>query len=720
MTAAPPSEPYPAFSISVNRLAAEFGADGRDRETTASAIAAELLASHDYGNWASKGGSLPIDEGERRPLDAWLRDVESQFDLDLVAKTKHEKIDGVLTIWALSMLDDTLLKALTIEEVFKSLVNEVDPALRPAGDFESTVSSREGGATETRGGQARPAVDRTLTADETPSSDGGQAQTSTTEGEDPTPALNDDVRDLLPSRDDEPAVEDLLGRRAFAESLATRIRRLYDGEFSTLIHLYGPWGAGKTTLLGFIEQELKQPRPPESDDDVPSGSEREARERAGQRWSVVWFNAWQQQRSEPPWWQLHDAVFRCVSGGRRWSRLTLREHWWRVTVRWGSAALALLATIVVLGIITVVAWSTLGDIDRGVKFAGSVLTVASTIGAATYLIGRQLLLGPNSARAYAEAANDPAAELRKHFDWLVRRSSGPVAIFVDDLDRCNHEYVIEFLEGIQTIFRHAPVAFIVAADRAWLRASFEHAYRPFTEHVGTPGRPLGYLFLEKSFAFAVPLPRISPGLVREYLREITAEGATGFEARREEATRRAEAALADASEQELITTASRAEDDAFLAQARREEVVRKLQSIHYETEAEHRLVRYTGLLEPNPRGLKRLANFYAVARDAAILQGAHLDVDRFPLFVILAMRWPVLMEHLERYPGAIEVSTGGKSYTRDAHGALSDDLIALLQSEHVRQVATGVGATPRVSPLDAEAIAAWVGTREEPETRSSP
>ncbi len=43
-------------------------------------------------------------------------------------------------------------------------------------------------------------------------------------------------------------------------------------------------------------------------------------------------------------------------------------------------------------------------------------------------------------------------------------------IFIDDLDRCQGAYVIELLEGIQTLFKAAEVVFIIAADRDWLHA----------------------------------------------------------------------------------------------------------------------------------------------------------------------------------------------------------------------------------------------------------
>ena len=79
-------------------------------------------------------------------------------------------------------------------------------------------------------------------------------------------------------------------------------------------------------------------------------------------------------------------------------------------------------------------------------------------------------------------------------------------MIVDDLDRCKSEYVVALLEGIQTLFADEPVAFVIAADRTWLCQSFATAYGAFDPVVGEPGRPLGYLFLEKTFQVSMSDP----------------------------------------------------------------------------------------------------------------------------------------------------------------------------------------------------------------------
>ena len=102
--------------------------------------------------------------------------------------------------------------------------------------------------------------------------------------------------------------------------------------------------------------------------------------------------------------------------------------------------------------------------------------------------------------------------VKGQFTDLIRWIHHPVAIFIDDLDRCRGDYVVQLLEGIQTTLRDEPVTFVVAADRDWLADSFAAEYSTFTSTSAEPARPLGYLFLEKTFQLSVAVPRLSPAL----------------------------------------------------------------------------------------------------------------------------------------------------------------------------------------------------------------
>ena len=93
----------------------------------------------------------------------------------------------------------------------------------------------------------------------------------------------------------------------------------------------------------------------------------------------------------------------------------------------------------------------------------------SSVGAAIALVvslltgitalSRSLVPGSErAAREFVELTNDPTNRITRHFKNLVNQINQPVAIFIDDLDRCNDTYTVEFLEGLQNLFREAHVS----------------------------------------------------------------------------------------------------------------------------------------------------------------------------------------------------------------------------------------------------------------------
>ena len=95
---------------------------------------------------------------------------------------------------------------------------------------------------------------------------------------------------------------------------------------------------------------------------------------------------------------------------------------------------------------------------------------------------------------------------------MIGQIGRPVAVFIDDLDRCDAKFVVELLQNIQTLFRSAPVLYVVAADRAWICTSYEQVYEDFTDNIGLPGKSMGHLFLEKVFQLSVEVPDLSDAI----------------------------------------------------------------------------------------------------------------------------------------------------------------------------------------------------------------
>jgi hypothetical protein len=312
------------------------------------------------------------------------------------------------------------------------------------------------------------------------------------------------IQDRYRTQADDPAMIDALERGPFAAVLAARIVEIRgsertdepEGDRAFMVHLHGPWGSGKSSILNLLRRELEQPR-------------------EGRPSLVVMFNAWKQQRMRPPWWALMNAIYRgaiarCARSENRrtrWGeRLRLWKLWW--SWRWKAEWLPILLVGLALGGLTFALW---GAETRGfVETATKIGVTAAAALAGVYAYARLMIFGSQKAvQTYADLTTDPYRRIVELFNRLVAEIRPPLVVFVDDLDRCDSDYVVELLEGIQTLFRHAPVTYVVAADRKWICSSFEKKYGDFAGSIGEPCRPLGYLFLDKLFQISAEMPRLT-------------------------------------------------------------------------------------------------------------------------------------------------------------------------------------------------------------------
>lgn len=460
----------------------------------------------------------------------------------------------------------------------------------------------------------------------------------------PEPAV--DVTDRVTTHADEPASIDQLERAPFASCLAQNIKEARasgEAEASAfIVHLHGPWGSGKSSVLNFLEAELAKEEPP---------------------WLVVRFNAWRDQRRQPPWWSL----ITCIYAGARekLDRETSRRLWrrwfkWRVRadfMPWvvSAALVVLCAALLILGVTSSIA-----------PIVSALGTTITFIGAGAVAV-RSLALGSQrAAQTYADLKADPFQPMTTLFDRLIKEIKRPVAVFIDDLDRCDSGYVVELLEGIQTLMRGAPVTYVVAADRKWICSSFEQRYAKFSPPIGEPGRPLGYLFLDKIFQVSAAVPQLANDIRSSFWHSLLnasnrasnpGEARQAGEEARRAADEQARAALANLTTHEQISSAvKRAEQsgDPIAIQATRAGAAMRITSAEASAEAEHRLKDYAYLLEANPRSMKRLVNAYGMHQATLFLAGRLVPPFALARWTILELRWPLLADFLAVRPHYVD------------------------------------------------------------------
>jgi hypothetical protein len=491
---------------------------------------------------------------------------------------------------------------------------------------------------------------------------------------------------------DAPADDDLLQRDPLAQALGRRLKRIreQDPGNAFLVHLDGAWGTGKSTILRFLRRSLE----PE--------------------WLVVDFDAWRQSRVGPPWWALLVALRERLASELTWfARMRLRAAEGLTRVRRTGApylfAVALLL-VAVAGMLVLFSPPSLtlksaGDIAKSLSAA---VVALGTLWAGGLLASRFLLWdSAKGAVVYEQTKPNPMEALADHFAWLIARAGKPVAFFVDDLDRCSSEYVVELLEALQTLIRDTPGRlagrtpqaalgvgpyFVVAADGSWLRTSYEARYEQFRATVAEPGRPLGYLFLDKLFQLTVTVPTVTTqekglylaGLLR--VRDGAGAAAADVTSVREQLRR-------STTDEQVIGALQSASPATRRALA--PEAVDRLSDPSVERATEHALQAFAQLLDPNPRAMKRFVNAYGIARVVLTLENALVPSDSLALWTILRSRWPILAEYLANDPELVGSIGNGDS----APAELPEETRRLFNAAGVREVvsfARGGPMTPQM------------------------
>ncbi|RKR00348.1 KAP family P-loop NTPase fold protein [Maricaulis maris] len=538
-----------------------------------------------------------------------------------------------------------------------------------------------------------------------------------------TPPDEPEIIESVSPHSDEPTAEDELGRRPFARALVERMEAVHKqgGADGFAVNLHAPWGAGKTSVLRMMEAIMTEP----------------ARELNG-RWAIVHFNAWQHERRNPPWWPFLETIKDGIMSGARanhreeaaiwiWLRWTL----WKVHADWLPYVVGV---IIATGLIYLLWFTDFSDaiiqaakegaasgepLDAGHPMVDVVntwepifsnvlklVTAVVTVVAGFIAAGRLWVFGsPDNAKFYADLSRDPLRRIRGLFDTIVKQSNRPVCVFIDDLDRCNADYVVGLLEGIQTCFRHRKVSYVVAADRTWVRASFEKHYASFVEPVSDPGQPLGYLFLEKIFQVSTTVPGMGLRRRRRYWSRLLGESAPVTD--RDAATRPPELAETDeAPTGEERASVRNYDADVAIERARlkarfaggmtrdaadsvldeedsdtrRAAVALELStSAAADREIRHVLARFADFLPDNPRVMKRMINAYSMRQAIGILEDDELGVDTLARWTILEQRYPAVADLLTDRAGLVDVLIAAGPDDDEAAG-----LPAMLQDPTLR------------------------------------
>src|SRR6266849_9943223 len=220
--------------------------------------------------------------------------------------------------------------------------------------------------------------------------------------------------------------EDLLGRSAFAESLAAVVEG-WTGNDSLVVALYGPWGIGKTSIKNMVLEHLRRGAP-----DAPT---------------IVEFNPWQWAAQD----QLAEAFFREISlalgkkdKSKEAKKLAATVAAYAAFLKVGthllSGARSLVATVLaVTGVFGI----------GGYFLRPSWLQPYLGIGGAAAIVLAALLkwwtgLVEKTAAAFSslgELREKSLQETKTDLAGLLRNLKSPILVVIDDLDRLTADEV---------------------------------------------------------------------------------------------------------------------------------------------------------------------------------------------------------------------------------------------------------------------------------------
>jgi hypothetical protein len=622
------------LQISVSSsISKAFSSIGDDKAIDAGHLARTLFLSHpEYAN--KMAGLIKIvDTEEKHPVSEWRALAENLFNWDKIQQFSKmsslpPQLHGRQFIIGLAILDQALRLQLEKDDAFNALAKELREPLEEVLNEHGMDLFRS--------------------------------------------YSNNPVYDSVPNQTDEPMQtinEDLLGRAAYARYLAKRIKATKFAGGAYAIHLCGPWGSGKSTLPNFLKQELQ------------STSEDNTSETTGHdTWIVVDFNAWRHQNISPPWWPMYHHVLNAIKKKIGFFN-RLRELGWRLLA---GQPLYLLILIVFFWAISGLfhlfhVGKELNVIGPAAENISSVIALLTTLGGAGIAFTRSMFVSAaKAAQSFEDYANDPMNAIRKRFGDLIGYlpANTKLAILIDDVDRCNSDYVVSLLEGIQTLYRQGDVVFVVAADKKWLHACFEERYQEFQPFVNEPGKPLGSLFLEKVFQLCAPVPALPAELKAEYWRELLQVKTVSIKEDIKAASESArEKIKTSKSDQQIDDIVNSCKDEPIHKQiALRSEAVLHLASPDVINRTEHTLKPFAAFLDDNPRSMKQLVNTYSVYRAVATLSFKNIKTDDLARWAIISMRWPILAEELKKTPTLIE-EIGKNIQTESTDNNVLDSLL---------------------------------------------
>ncbi|MGC9357970.1 MAG: P-loop NTPase fold protein, partial [Anaerolineae bacterium] len=308
---------------------------------------------------------------------------------------------------------------------------------------------------------------------------------------------------IPPILDDLPTDTDALDFEPYVDALA---EILMDAETHTPLTLgvFGSWGSGKTSLMTMLKARLGH---------TP-------------RRRTVWFNAWKYHREEALWrafiLRVLDALYPREAGEGPWE---LRPRLSPERLGPGQEAQVKILDRLQRSLYQTVEWEDLGrwvmNWREGGKELAQLPVYLLFLTAGTEKMAEALDLKPDLAELLQRESQHSRLEqlasmeqFEATFQRALREILGPegrLVIFVDDLDRCTPEKVIQVLEALKLFLDVSGCVFVLGLDAEAIEAAIRTRYQ---------GEVKAQEYLEKIVQLPFILPPIEDEAMLTYVESL--------------------------------------------------------------------------------------------------------------------------------------------------------------------------------------------------------
>ncbi|MHC4740447.1 MAG: leucine-rich repeat domain-containing protein [Planctomycetota bacterium] len=263
--------------------------------------------------------------------------------------------------------------------------------------------------------------------------------------------------------------EDILNLRPFAEVIAGAALGT-EGPFT--IGVYADWGEGKTSVMR-LAREL-----------IEKTNERRKNDENHREIITVWFNAWQYGKEEHPIVPLVATIEKAVNN--KLKAMSDDEH--KITLRTGLSKMAEALKAIACGFSAKVGLGNLGislDVNKILKVYEELQKSADK------LLKKTLYY-------------DAFEKLETIVKEIDNETGAPkIAVFIDDLDRCNPPEAIKLLESIKLVLSQKGFIFALTLDKRILQGFLKFRYEEEFKVEGyeTSGKD----YLDKIIQLPLPL-----------------------------------------------------------------------------------------------------------------------------------------------------------------------------------------------------------------------